>query len=204
MWLQKLSADRLFELLNVESEVSVIHAGKSQNHRSKSLEDFDNGTVRILIATDVISRGIDLEKVSTVISFDTSIYPENYIHRIGRTGRAEQQGKAILLYTEQETDLKEAIEKLMNYTIPLKKLPVEVEVSSQLTPEEANPQDTYEPEDENPVNEGGAAFHEKSTKNSKGKTAKKSRKQALKERYKKPIRRGDKIQNRKKKRKKKK
>ena len=199
----KVKADRLFELLNVEAEVSVIHAGKTQSQRSKAIEDFDNGTIRILIATDVISRGIDLEKVSTVISFDTSIYPENYIHRIGRTGRAEQQGKAILLYTEQETDLKEAIEKLMNYTIPLKDFPAEVEVSSQLTPEEANPQDTYEPEDENPINEGGAAFHEKSTKNSKGKTAKKSRKQALKERYKKPIRRGDKIQNRKKKKKKK-
>ena len=195
----KVSADRLFELLRLESAVSVIHAGKTQTQRSTSIEDFDNGKVSVLIATDVISRGIDLDKVTTVISFDTSLYPENYIHRIGRTGRAEQQGRAILLYTEQEGVLKEAIEDLMQYTIPVNALPPEVEVSDQLTPEEANPEGIYEPEDDNPIIEGGAAFHEKSTKNSKEKRAKKSRKQVLKERYKKPIRRGDKIQNRKKK-----
>ena len=83
----KVNADRLAEKLNFESEVSIIHARKEQNYRTKSIEKFDNGTSRILIATDVISRGIDLNKVSTVISFDTPFYPENYIHRIGRTGR---------------------------------------------------------------------------------------------------------------------
>ena len=198
----KVNADRLFKTLKFESEISVIHASKEQNHRSKSIEKFANGTSRILIATDVISRGIDIEKITSVISFDTPFYPENYIHRIGRTGRAERQGRAILFYNEKETILKEAIESLMNYTIPLNALPAEVELTSNLTTEEnIKPFDIPELSDKNSAIETGASFHEKSAKNSKEKIAKKSYKKALKERYKKPIRRGDKIQNMKKKRK---
>ena len=87
---RKVYADRLSEILNFESEISVIHASKEQNHRTKSIENFENGNSRILIATDVIARGIDIEKISIVISFDTPFYPENYIHRIGRTGRAKR------------------------------------------------------------------------------------------------------------------
>jgi ATP-dependent RNA helicase RhlE len=119
----KANADRLLETLDFDSEVSVIHSNKDQNYRSKSIEKFNNGTSRILIATDVISRGIDIENISTVFSFDTSFYPENYIHRIGRTGRAEQPGRAILFYSEKEKPLKEAIESLMNCTIPVNELP---------------------------------------------------------------------------------
>ncbi|HIB76683.1 MAG TPA: DEAD/DEAH box helicase, partial [Flavobacteriales bacterium] len=88
----KITADRLFEKLEFNSEATVIHSRKEQNFRAKSIEKFTDGTSRILIATDVIARGIDIEKVSTVISFDTPFYPENYIHRIGRTGRAGQEG----------------------------------------------------------------------------------------------------------------
>merc|ERR1712127_205503 len=98
----KINADRLSEILEFESEVSTIHSSKEQNYRTKSIEKFENGTSRILIATDVIARGIDIDKISTVISFDTPFYPENYIHRIGRTGRAQQKGKAILFYNEKE------------------------------------------------------------------------------------------------------
>ena len=103
--------------------MSVIHSSKEQNHRIKSVEKFVNGTSRILIATDVISRGIDIEKITTVISFDTPLYPENYIHRIGRTGRAEQEGRSILFFNEKEVRLKEDIETLMNYKIPLTQFP---------------------------------------------------------------------------------
>ena len=196
----KVNADRLAETLNFESEISVIHAGKEQNHRTKSIEMFENGTSRILIATDVIARGIDIEKISTVISFDTPFYPENYIHRIGRTGRAKQQGKAILFYSEEETALKDAIESLMNYTIPVNEWPEEVTVSTQLTPEEKNkPLDQEEQYHKKSSIEAGAAFHEKSAKNSKVKPKIKSYRANLKEKYKKPIRRGDKIQNMKKK-----
>jgi len=201
----KVNADRLFEALEFQSETSVIHSSKSQNHRSTSIENFADGTSRILISTDVIARGMDIEKISTVISFDTSFYAENYIHRIGRTGRADQQGKSILLYSERETPLKEAIESLMNYKIPSIEIPEEVEVSTQLTPEEKKILYPDQPEEKEVeiIKEGGAAFQEKSAKNSKVNAERKSYKRKLQERYKKPIKRGDKIQNMKKKRKKK-
>lgn len=196
----KVNADRLFETLNFESETSVIHSSKEQNHRSKSIEKFVDGRSRILITTDVIARGIDIEKISTVISFDTPFYPENYIHRIGRTGRAGEQGRAILFYSAKEKALKAAIESLMNTTIPFNEFPEEVEVTSQLTPEESiKPLIPPEPSDKDSAVKVGASFHEKSAKNSKEKKVKKSYKKKMKERYKKPLRRGDKIQNKKKK-----
>ena len=199
----KVHADSLFDLLNSESEISVIHSSKEQNHRTKSIDKFVDGTSRILIATDVIARGIDIEKITTVISFNTPLYPENYIHRIGRTGRAKQQGKSILFYTEKELVLKEAIEGLMNYTIPISEIPEEVEVSHQLTADEKDkPIEEVNISDKNSMTESGASFHTKSAKNSKAKTEKKSYNKTLKEKFKKPIRRGDKIQNMNKKRRK--
>jgi len=193
----KVKADRLFENLDFESEVSVMHSSKTQSHRSKSIDNFTEGTTRILIATDVISRGIDIDMISTVICFDASLYPENHIHRIGRTGRAEQQGKAILLYSEKEILLKDEIEKLMNYKIPDKEFPAEVEVTTRLTPEEMEPQ--FLDQEEEVTYKEGSAFHEKSAKNSKQKVKRISYQRKLKIRFKKPIRRGDKIQNKNKK-----
>jgi len=199
----KVSAERLNEVLNFEGEISIIHSSKEQNHRTKSIEKFKDGSSRILIATDVISRGIDIEKIDTVVSFDTPYYPENYMHRIGRTGRASQEGKAILLYTDKETALKDAIESLMNYTIPRNEFPEEVAVASQLTPEESDkPLNTEQEQLEQPLQEVGASFHEKSAKNNKQNKERKSYQKSMKERYKKPVRRGDKIQNMKKKNKK--
>lgn len=200
----KVNADRLSEILNFDSEISVIHSRKEQNHRTKSIEKFENGKSRILIATDVIARGIDIEKISTVISFDTPFYPENYIHRIGRTGRADQQGRSILLFSEKEIPLKDEIEALMNYPIPLNEWPEEVERSTQLTPEEkAKPIDLDELQESKSNPEVGASTHEKLAKNSKTNPERKSYQKKMKERYKKPIRRGDKIQNMKRKNKKK-
>lgn len=197
------AADLLFETLKFESETSLIHSGKEQNYRSKSVEDFESGTSRILIATDVISRGIDIENISSVISFNTPFYPENYIHRIGRTGRAGAKGRAILLFNEKELVLKDSIEHLMQYKIPLKKRPSEVKISNQLTTEEKEkPEEPVELPEKKQITQGGASFHQKSAKNSKEKVEKKSYEKKIKERYKKPIRRGDKIQNMKKKKKK--
>jgi ATP-dependent RNA helicase RhlE len=199
----KLDADRLYETLPFKSEVAVIHAGKEQNNRTKSIDSFVNGLSRILIATDVVSRGIDIDGISTVISFNTPFYPENYIHRIGRTGRANKQGHAILLFSENEESLKESIEELMNYKIPLIDFPEEVSISHELTPEEKlKPLGTVEIIDKNKSRTTRNTDAKKSAKNSKEKAVKKSYKQAMKERYKKPIRRGDKIQNMKKKNKK--
>ena len=202
----KVGADKLFEVLNFPDDTSVIHAKKEQNYRTKSIEKFENGISRILIATDVIARGIDIDKISTVISFDTPHYPENYIHRIGRTGRAQQKGKAILFYKEKEMGLKESIENLMNYPIPLIELPKSVEISTELTDEEKDkPLDQQRIFDEKPENNfttDSVGEHVKSAKNSKPKTERKSYKKTIKEKYKKPLRRGDKIQNKKKKNKK--
>lgn len=199
----KSNADRLAESLNFDSEKSVIHSSKEQNHRTKSIEKFANGTSRILIATDVIARGIDIDKISTVISFDTPNYPENYIHRIGRTGRAGQKGRSILFSNEKETEQKEAIESLMNYKIPFNEFPEEVNISHELIPEEEEkPIVVEEIAQKNSNREVGASFHEKSAKNSQVNKERKSYATQMKEKYKKPIKRGDKIQNMKKKRRK--
>ncbi len=195
----KVNADRLFETLDFSSEISVIHSSKEQNHRARSIDDFAKGTSRILIATDVIARGIDIKKISTVISFDTPFYPENYIHRIGRTGRAEQQGRSILFYNEKEIVLKKEIESLMNYTIPFNEFPEAVAVTSQRTPEEKDkPVESRELSDATSSIDTGASFHNKSAKNSKTPSEHISYNKQLKERFKKPLRRGDKIQNKRK------
>jgi len=191
----RVHADRLFELLKFD-ELSVIHSGKEQNLRTRAIDKFENGTSRILIATDVIARGIDIEKISTVISFDTPFYAENYIHRIGRTGRAGQPGRSILFHTEKENTLKDAIESLMKYTIPVTQWPDEVALSTQLAPEEKDKElePVEVPQKKSDVPKG-ASHHKKSTKNSKPKVAKKSYTVKMKEKFKKPIRKGDKIQN---------
>ena len=87
----KKIADRLYEAMSefYLSELAVIHSNKSQNYRFRSINQYDEGKVRILIATDIIARGLDLDKISHVINFDTPTFAENYMHRIGRTGRAE-------------------------------------------------------------------------------------------------------------------
>ncbi len=134
----KKMADRLYDCLedSFGSSKAIIHSNKSQNYRMRSVQEFESGEKRVLIATDVISRGLDLEKVTHVINFDTPAYPENYMHRIGRTGRASQEGKSLLFYTEREKEAKEAIENLMVYEIPLKEMPEEVVIINELIPEE--------------------------------------------------------------------
>ena len=112
----KKNADRLFNTLEEEfgQEMGVIHSNKAQNYRIRSIEQFDSGVNRILLATDVMARGLDLDKITHVINMNTPVFPENYMHRIGRTGRAEQEGKTILFYTEKEIPAKERIETLMD------------------------------------------------------------------------------------------
>ena len=195
----KKNADRLFEAMEEEygSETAIIHSNKSQNYRIKSVEQFDEGKNRILVATDVIARGLDMEKITHVVNFDTPAFPENYMHRIGRTGRAEEHGKSILLYTEQEEKAKDAIEELMSYRIPMIDFPEEVKISKETIPEERSEESgSYGKNIKKVVR--GDAFHEKKDKNKKtnqgGSYLRKMKK------YKNPKTRGDKIQNRKKKR----
>lgn len=196
----KKNADRVFDNLEEQfgKQMSIIHANKSQNYRIKSIENFDSGKSRILIATDVIARGLDLDKISHVINFDVPIYPENYMHRIGRTGRAEEKGKTILFFTEKEIPCKEAIEELMNYAIPFNEFPFdEVKESEQLTPEE-RPRDTKNKNRNHKILTGGGAFHEKKDKNKKTNQGGSYRRK-VKAKYKKPKTRGDKNANRRKK-----
>jgi ATP-dependent RNA helicase RhlE len=192
----KKNADRLFETLQEDgvSGVCIIHSNKSQNYRIKAMSEFDEGVNRILVATDVMARGLDLDKISHVINFDTPGYPENYMHRIGRTGRAEEEGKTILFYTENEQAAKESIERLMDYEIPKMDFPQDVEISHVPIPEEL-PKVAGSSNRNTKPETRGAAFHEKLEKNKKVNQGG-SYKFKLKK-YKKPITRGDKIQNRK-------
>jgi len=164
----KKSADVLFGCLEKKfgSKVGIIHSNKTQNFRMRSVEDFENGTTRILVATDVIARGLDIEAVSHVINFDVPQYPENYMHRIGRTGRAEQAGRTILLYTEKEFNRKESIEDLMELKIPIANFPEEVEISMVLTADERpHKKEKYGNHKLAQTSEPGASFQEKKEKN---------------------------------------
>jgi len=194
----KKSADRLFESIEeiFGSDVCVIHSNKTQNYRIRSIRQFDEGENRILVATDVMARGLDLNEISHVFNFDTPNFAENYMHRIGRTGRAEHEGKTILFSTPNEQEDKDAIEALMNYEIPKMEFPEEVEIAERLTPEERpkhiernNPH--AKPKDEDAP---GPAFHEKSEKNSKENLGG-SYKFIIAAKYKKPKTRGDKSYN---------
>ena len=106
--------------------VRVIHANKGQNTRINSINSFKEGNIRVLVATDVASRGIDVTEVSHVINFDVPIIIEDYVHRIGRTGRAYAKGDAITFCTEAEKYYIKKIEKLMRQDIPVSPIPEEV------------------------------------------------------------------------------
>lgn len=193
----KKSADRLFEVLEdyYGSEACVIHSNKTQNYRIRSITQFDQGKNRILVTTDVMARGLDLDEISHVINFDTPKFPENYMHRIGRTGRAEKEGSSLLFYTEHEKEAKETIEELMEYKIPEQELPSEIEISKRLTPEE-QPKvvEIDNPHKRDGDDAPGPSFHEKSEKNSKTNQGG-SYQRIIKKKYKKPKTKGDKNYN---------
>jgi ATP-dependent RNA helicase RhlE len=190
----KALADQLFEKLNEKfpETVGVIHSNKEQNHRFNTVKQFKAGVYKYLIATDVMARGIDVAEVTHVINFDTPDVPENYIHRIGRTGRADKKGISITFVTEKEKVLQKAIETLMKQEIPMLALPGDLEISEILT-EDEKPKVRMKiiqikvPKKE----ESGPAFHEKSAKNSKV-NVRKNRKEMMQKKYGKPISRGGK------------
>jgi len=193
----KRTADYLFKQLEevFSSEICVIHSNKTQNYRIRSIKQFDEGKNRILLATDVMARGLDFDNVSHVINFDTPDFPENYMHRIGRTGRAEKAGKTILLSTEKEQPAKSEIEDLMNYQIPIMEIPEEVEISKLLTEDERPKEDNEQSKNRTALEYvPGPAFHEKSEKNSKVNLGGSYRREIAKK-YKKPKTRGDKNYN---------
>jgi ATP-dependent RNA helicase RhlE len=142
-------------------DVRVIHANKGQNTRINSINAFKDGDVRILVATDVAARGLDISEVSHVINFEVPIVIEDYVHRIGRTGRANKEGDAITFAHPGEMYYVRKIEKLIRYSIPRVDLPEKVTVEE--TPYEERQAIAREIDaqkrKENPDFKG--AFHEK-------------------------------------------
>ena len=198
----KKMADKVFELIEPKfgHESCIIHSNKSQNYRIRSIEDFDSGKNRILISTDVMSRGLDLNEISHVVNFDTPEFPENYMHRIGRTGRAEKEGNTILFCTEKEQPFKKKIEELMNYEIPIVDFPKEVEISLELIAEERGEDGLNKNENRNSKKiELAGGFHEKKEKNLKTNLGG-SYRRTIKKKYKKPKTRGDKTYHKRQKR----
>ncbi len=128
----KDSANDVFKFLDRKGmgPVRVIHSNKGQNSRINAMNEFKDGGLRVLVSTDVASRGIDVTSVSHVINFEVPMQYEDYIHRIGRTGRAFETGKAITFVNEAERYHVQKIEELMKEKIATKKMPEGVEVES--------------------------------------------------------------------------
>jgi ATP-dependent RNA helicase RhlE len=116
----KFGADKLCNALRKENiKVQAIHGNKSQVERQKALSNFKNRSLRVLVATDIAARGIDIDSLSHVINFELPNVPETYVHRIGRTGRAGASGKAISFCGMEEKMLLRDIHKLIAKSIPV-------------------------------------------------------------------------------------
>ena len=149
------------------TEIGVIHSNRSQPQRFNAVKHFQEGTFRLLIATDVIARGLDLQNVTHVINFDAPKDANAYIHRIGRTGRADKAGTALSFVTEKEQEVVTAVEALMRKKITRLDLPSDVEISEELTKEEMPaPRDKNLKKAKKTLTPSGA-FHEKKGKNKK-------------------------------------
>lgn len=115
----KYGADKLVkQLAKSEIHAQAIHGNKSQNSRINTLESFKKHQLKVLIATDIAARGIDIEQLPLVINYELPQVPETYVHRIGRTGRAGHTGLAISFCSSEETKELNQIQKLIGYTIP--------------------------------------------------------------------------------------
>ncbi len=190
----KKLADQLYQQLETEfpGTAGVIHSNKEQNHRFNTVQQFKDGTYRFIIATDIVARGIDVAEVTHVINFDVPELAENYIHRIGRTGRADKKGIAITFITGKEKPLLTAIESLMKYQLPILELPSKLKISEELTEDEKPAVFTKNYPLMQPKKEdAGPAFQEKSAKNSKVNFIVKHKDRMMKK-YGKPKTRGDK------------
>jgi ATP-dependent RNA helicase RhlE len=120
----KHGANRLAQQLQRSGiEADAIHGNKSQNARIRALEQFKEGQVRVLVATDIAARGLDIEALPHVVNFDLPHVPEDYVHRIGRTGRAGVEGEAVSLVGAEERPLLAAIERLMNREVEQRVIP---------------------------------------------------------------------------------
>jgi ATP-dependent RNA helicase RhlE len=189
----KKMANRVYESLAIEymDMVSVIHSNKEQTFRFRAIESFESGEIRVLVATDILSRGIDVTDITHVINFDVPDIEENYIHRIGRTGRAKKIGVAITLAIEKEMEYVEAIEAFINMQIPQHEIPDGVVIDEELLNWEIENPNQKELNAALPKIDSQGAYHEKSEKNTK-RNMKVTRKEKMHAKYGKAITRGQK------------
>ena len=119
----KHGANRLTKQLEADGlKSAAIHGNKSQGARTKALSDFKNGSIRVLVATDIAARGLDIDQLPHVVNFELPNIPEDYIHRIGRTGRAGNEGEALSLVCINEYKLLRDIETLLKFNITKKQI----------------------------------------------------------------------------------
>jgi ATP-dependent RNA helicase RhlE len=120
----KVNADRIAgRLESAGHTVAVMHSDRSQGERTAALDDFRTGRREVMVATDIASRGIDVSSITHVINYDVPQHPDDYVHRIGRTGRAQAEGDAFTLMTAEEAPDVTAIERFIGQAIPRVKLP---------------------------------------------------------------------------------
>lgn len=166
----KKLADRLFDQMDkiFPNLFGVIHSNKSHNNRLNALKLFQEGSHKYLIATDIIARGMDITDVSHVINFDMPEVPGDYIHRIGRTGRAEKAGIAISFVNKIEQEYQDEIEKLMRKKIPNELLPENL-IISKIFNDDEKPANLFDKNyhKEPSIKGSKGAFHEKKDKNKK-------------------------------------
>ena len=139
----KHGANRLAEQLNKDGiESDAIHGNKSQPQRMRALNRFKDNEVQVLVATDIAARGLDIDALSHVVNYDLPNVPEDYVHRIGRTGRAGSTGDAVSLVCREDRSLLTAIERMMKKQVPVKVVPGFEAGSPSLRP--AEPRDPSE------------------------------------------------------------
>ncbi len=164
----KKIADMLHENIETDfpDQFGVIHSNKSQNYRLSTMANFQRGELRGIITTDIMARGLDISDITHVINFEMPELPELYMHRIGRTGRADAKGTAISLFTQREEEMKFSIEVLMEREIEVLQIPETVEISTKLIGPEKDKQ-AFKFLLKKAKLAGDGAFHAKVKKNTK-------------------------------------
>ena len=165
----KKTADLLTDKIEefYPEQFGTIHSNKSQNYRLQTMASFQAGEIRGIVTTDVMARGLDISDISHVINVEFSEIPEQYIHRIGRTGRADKSGIAISLISPREEDIMIEAELLMEKELTFLPLPATVEVAIRLLEFEKDKKQQMKFLLKKPKLEGGASFHVKIEKNKK-------------------------------------
>ena len=165
----KKNADEIFERLEEEypGQFGVIHSNKSQNYRLRVMDSFRKDEIKGIVTTDIMARGLDFPDISHVINFEIPEVPEQYIHRIGRTGRADRTGIALSYFTEKEEPLLLQVGELMEKEIELQAFPDHVKINNSKKEFEKEVIKMKNPTTVKIDTERGAAFHEKKDKNKK-------------------------------------